>query len=148
MDPQQKRVYHWEDQWRSFVERTSTRRELRSLIKKACRLYGVQAPTVKFRTRAEKCGHITSEYDPEEHSILLGWNDTNHAIAMHEAAHAIADSLYGPFLQPHGDKWLGIYLKLLEWAKVAPRTALVASAREKGLKWSRVHARRASRKAK
>lgn len=148
MDRQQKRVYRWEDGWRSFVERTSTRRNLRTLIKKACRLYGVDAPTVRFRTKYEKCGSITSEYDPNDHSIVLGWNDTNHAIAMHEAAHAIADSLYGSFLQPHGHQWLGIYLKLLEWAKVAPRTALIASAKEKGLKWSRVHARRASRKVK
>jgi hypothetical protein len=148
MDPQQKRVYRWEDSFRSFIERTTTRHELKGLIRKACRLYGIPTPVIKFRTKYERCGYITSEYDPETHKIVLGWNDTNHAIALHETAHAIADTLYGPFLCPHGDKWLGIYLRLLEWAKIAPRSALHASAREKGLKWSRVHARRASRKVK
>jgi len=145
MDPQRERVYRWEDQFRSFIERTTTRRELRALIRKASKRYNVEPPSVKFRTKSGTRGRITSEYDPEEHCISLGWNDCNHAIAMHECAHAIADTIYGPFQQAHGTRWLGIYLDLLEWARVAPRSALHASAREKRLKWSR---RRALNKAK
>jgi hypothetical protein len=149
-DPQQKRVYRWEDGFRSFLERTATRSQVRELIRKASKQYGIEAPRVTFKTKAGTTGRITSEYDPEEHAISIGWHDCNHAIALHECAHAIADTLHGQHLQPHGKEWLGIYLWLLQWAGVAPKSALVASAREKRLKWreSRIPARRAKRKGK
>jgi hypothetical protein len=138
MDPQQRRVYEWEDSFRSFVERTATRNQVRELIRKASKRYGVTPPGVYFRTKAGTTGRITSEYDPITHRILIGFNDCNHAIALHEAAHAIADELHGDDIAPHSDRWLGIYLDLLEWAKVAPRSALQASAKAARLKWKPV----------
>jgi hypothetical protein len=138
VDPQQRRVYKWEGSFRSFYERTTTRDSCRKLIQKATRRYNVPPPGVYFKTKQETRGNITSEYDPITHRITIGWCDCNHAIALHEAAHAITDWLYGEDLHAHGDRWLGIYLDLLEWAKVAPRSALHASARERRLRWKPV----------
>jgi hypothetical protein len=144
-DPQQQRVYRWEDSFRSFVERTATRADLRKLIKKACSLYGVDAPAVQFRSRASgKRMRLSSDYDPSQHSITIGFTDCNHAIALHETAHAIIDEKYEQ-VEDHGPEFLGVYLDLLEWANVAPRSALHASARAKRLRWT--PARRASKKA-
>jgi hypothetical protein len=146
MDPQQKRVYKWESQFRSFCERTTTRDEVRWLIRKASKRYKIPAPGIYFRSKEESGGRITSEYDPVTHRILIGWSDCNHAIALHEAAHAITDWLYGEDLAGHGERWLGIYLDLLEWQKVAPRAALHASAKAMRLRWKPV--RRTYHKAK
>jgi hypothetical protein len=146
MDAQQRRVYKWEGQFRSFYERTITRDEARDLIHKASRRYGVIPPGVYFRTKQGTTGRVTSEYDPITHRITIGWCDCNHAIALHEAAHAITDWIYGEDLPGHGERWLGIYLDLLEWQKVAPRAALHASARAMRLRWKPV--RRTYHKAK
>lgn len=59
----------------------------------------------------------------------------NVPIVMHEVAHHIAWCLHGERIQDHGATWLGIYLKLLVIAKVAPQLALEATARSHGLKW-------------
>jgi hypothetical protein len=144
-DSQQKRVYLWEDSFRSFVERTATRRDIRKLIRDACSRYGVDAPAVQFKSRAGgKRMRLSSDYDPSQHSITIGFTDCNHAIACHEAAHAITDDLQEG-VQDHGPEFLGVYLDLLEWANVAPRSALHASAKASGLRWT--PARRARKKA-
>jgi hypothetical protein len=144
-DSQQARVYLWEDGFRSFIERTTTRKDIRWLIRKACALYGVDAPSVQFRSRASgKRMRLSSDYDPSQHAITIGIKDCNHAIAMHEAAHAITDDLHEG-VEDHGPEFLGVYLDLLEWANVAPRSALHASAKASGLRWT--PARRARKKA-
>lgn len=138
MDTQKHRVYAWETAFRSFNENNAPRRRLRRLIRAAERRYRIPPSRISFANRvrrAKKYAKIASEYDPEVHSIRLGWNDQNYAIALHETAHAIVDSLLGYDFEPHGPQWLGVYLELLEWAKVAPREALYASARAYGLDW-------------
>lgn len=139
-DPQRRLVYKWEDGFRSFYERTTTREMLRPLIRRAAKLYGIQPPTVVFLTRRACKGiKIQSDYDPSTHTITLGWKDCNHAIAMHEVAHAIVEQVFdGRDVQDHGPAFLGIYLYLLVWAKVAPRVALESSAKAVGLSWLRV----------
>ena len=138
MDPQKHKAYAWETSFRSFNEHNTPRRRLRRLIRRAERRYRIPPSKIIFTNRvhrAKRYAKIASEYEPNDHSITLGYNDHNYAIALHETAHAITDYLLGYDLEPHGPQWLGIYLELLEWAKVAPREALHASARAYGLNW-------------
>jgi len=138
VDSQKHRVYAWETAFRSFNENNTPRRRLRRLIRRAERRYRIPPSKIIFTNRvhrAKRYAKIASEYDPDVHSITLGHNDQNYAIALHETAHAIVDTLLGYDLEPHGPQWLGVYLELLEWAKVAPREALHARAKAYGLDW-------------
>ncbi len=141
-DDQQKAVYAWEDQWKDWNRPTMSKQELRVLMRRAERLYGVEPAWLTFpkRNRGAHGKRLASQYDPGTHAIHLRPRHRNVAVALHETAHAIHDCLFGPWsrpnLQAHGPLWLGIYLTLLISAKIAPRAALLASAKEKGLKWA------------
>lgn len=139
-DPQRDLLYRFEDSFRSFGERTATRDEIRCLIRRACRLYNTPLPTIAFRNKIESAKlRIISDYDPSTHTITIGWTDCNHAVAVHEAAHAIMDEQFedDADVQDHGPEFMAIYLRLLEWAQVAPRSALRASAKAFGLEWGK-----------
>lgn len=146
MDPQQKRVYEWEDLFSSFGKRSETRAEIVKLICGACRYYGIDPPSVRFVSK-EKSPSLTTTtyYDSSDHSISMGYRSCNAAIAMHESSHAIVSELYEN-VEDHGPEFLGVYLSLLEWAKVAPRSALHASAQAMKLRWT--PARRAQKKGR
>lgn len=141
-DEQQKAVYDWEDGWNDWNRETMSKRQLRIMMLGAERLYRVRPTWVTFPKRNRGAGgkKLTSEYDPNVHVIRLRPRHRNPATALHEAAHSIHDSLFGHRcrrdLQPHGPLWLGIYMTLLIKAKIAPRAAIIASAKEKGLKWA------------
>ena len=138
-DPQKDLVYAWETTFRQFNEHNVPRRTLRRLIRKAERRYRVPPVKIKFTNRvrrAKRYAKIASAYDPESHTIELGYKDHNYAIALHEAAHAITDYVLGLDLEAHGPQWLGVYLWLLEWTGIAPRAALYASAEAARLQWA------------
>lgn len=140
-DPQRLKAYAWESLFKTFYTHTTNRRELRRLIRRAERKYHVPPTKISFvnrQHRAKRYAKIQSAYNPITHSIVLGHKDQNHALALHEAAHAITDYLLGDHLEPHGKHWLGIYFWLLEWTGVLPRSALQASARNLGLRWASV----------
>lgn len=59
----------------------------------------------------------------------------NPPIVLHECAHYICDAIFGTKLEDHCPEWLGIYMWLLEGWRVAPRKALQASAKARGLRW-------------
>jgi hypothetical protein len=111
-------------------------------MRKAERMYRVNPAWLTFpkRNRGAHSKKLTSYYDPGTHAVHLRPRHRNPATALHEAAHSIHDCLFGhyshPGLQAHGPLWLGIYLTLLIKAKIAPKSALLASAKEKGLKWA------------
>lgn len=137
-DSQKNRAYAWESSFKSFNEHSVPRLRLRRLIRSAERRYRIPPVTIEFMERVRKhkrYAKIASEYIPETHTITLGWNDHNYAIALHEVSHAIVDYILGYELEPHGPHWLGVYMWLLGWAKVAPTEALEASARVHGLTW-------------
>ena len=138
-DPQKDLVYAWETTFRQFNEHNVPRRVLRQLIRRAERVYRIDPVTILFTNRirkAKRFAKIASAYDPGAHSITLGWKDQNYGIALHEVAHAITDFVLGDELPAHGAHWLGVYFWLLEWARVAPREALHASAKAHGLVWA------------
>lgn len=135
MDRQKRAVYEWEDLFRSFGERGASRADIASLIRRACRRYGVEPPMVRFVSKAKSPSlTVTTYYDSSDHSISMGYRSCNYAIACHESAHAIIDDRYED-VEDHGPEFLGVYFDLLAWSKVAPRTALEASARALGLRW-------------
>lgn len=134
-DPQKARVYAWEDTFRSFGERTLTRAVCIRVIKRCVRKYGVPMPKVLFRSRIESMPlRIASDYDPSVHLITLGYNDCNHAVCCHEAAHAIID-WQELDVEDHGPLFMGVYMDLLVYTAVAPRAALEASAEQAGIRW-------------
>jgi hypothetical protein len=144
-DKQRKRLYGWEDQFGAFGKRSETRAEIRKLINRASRRYSIDPPAVRFVSKENSPSlTVTTYYDSAAHVIQMGYRSCNAAISMHEVAHAVIAE-YHETAQDHGPEFLGVYLDLLEWANVAPRSALHASARAKRLRWT--PARRAQKKA-
>lgn len=138
-DPQCQALYEWEDQWGEWNRNLISLRKCRLLIRQACEHYGVKAPTVVTHDK----GLSWSIPHLARISILGGEHrrpgHLNVPVALHEAAHHIAWIKYGNKIQDHGPTFLGLYLDLLDRARVAPRLALEATARSFKLKWVRKH---------
>jgi hypothetical protein len=62
----------------------------------------------------------------------------NRAVTLHEAAHSITDEIFGHQVEWHGREFMGVYMRLLIKAKVAPAIALTTSAKAAGLSWLEV----------
>lgn len=130
-DGQKKRVYDWEASFGDWCRSGYTKSECRAAIKWACNLYGLKTPRIGFHaTKA-----FSFSVSGEEPCISLGSDQRNAAVALHEAAHYICDSIFGPDLADHSPQWMGIFLWLLEGYRLAPRTALHASAKARRIKW-------------
>lgn len=129
-DPQKAALYAWESSWWPWNQSSLTLPECRWWIEEACKKFDVAAPRVRQ--------HYTKEY-PWCHVrmrvISFSRGGRNTATALHEAAHQIAWDYFGDSIQDHGRTFLGIYMWLLEWARVAPPLALHVTARSHGLKW-------------
>jgi len=136
-DPQKEALYAWEDTWYDWGENSLTLAQCRKLIRGACRKYGVPPPAVKQHTRSMSWCMPTAYLismqaaSPEKPNR----SGKNPATALHEAAHHIAYFYFKDKIQDHGPSFLGIYMWLLESAKIAPEVALHASARKHGLRW-------------
>lgn len=127
-DTQQQRVYAWEHQWVEWNVATINLKQARELIYWACDLYNVEPPTVKTHR-----GKAMSYSDGLVIDFML--SHVNRAVALHEVAHHICNAIFSEGIQNHGPEWLAVYLWLLIQARIAPRTALCASAKAAGLKW-------------
>lgn len=128
-DSQRKRVYLWESQWSDWNAENMTLAQAREVVHWACKKYGMRPARVKQHT-----GRAFSF--AQEGTISFRRDHKNSAIALHESAHYIADVIFADaHTEDHGPEWLGIYLWLLEGARVAPRIALHSSARAKRLRW-------------
>jgi|GEM_PF-7012068 len=142
-DSQQQAVYAWERQWRFWNRAGVPVQYLRRWVRWAERLYRVPPATLLFPTRSKG---VNGNWLPSQCAPAAPWGSgaitlrphhRNVPIALHEVSHWIDGQLLGQFsgFEGHGPQWLGIYLYLLEKARVAPRVALHESAREAGLKW-------------
>jgi hypothetical protein len=130
-DTQQDALYAWEDTFRSFGERSLTQKETLRVIRRCCRIYGVEAPRIHFMPRSRReWSHL------QDNDLWMNWHQCNHAIACHEAAHAIVTA-WDPDedREDHGPEFVGVYLNLLVKHQVAPRSALEASLRQAGIRW-------------
>lgn len=134
-DPNCEAVYSWENAWFDWNRNTLSITACRKIIRRACRWYKVESPTVVHHNCKELSYSV-----PEVGYISLQGGEThkcggrNVATALHEAAHHIGWHLHGENIQDHGPSFVRLYIALLERAKVAPRTALLATAREHGVK--------------
>lgn len=135
-DPQKKRVYAWEGCFCDWVRSTLTLRGARAAVRWASDKYGLPCPViVQHEGKAESFSQADSGYVGGPPLISFQRGQKNPAVALHEAAHYIHDAIFGDKGPHHSAEWLGIYLWLLEGYRVAPRSALHASARAARLRW-------------
>ena len=137
-DSQKSRLYRWEERWVDWNRNTLTLQECRDLSKWACRHFRLKiAPVVKQHMKR------SMSYSISEKCLISLQADQhkNRAIVLHETAHFIADEVYGygNSVQHHGPEFMGVYLRLLIKARIAPAVALIASAKAERLKWKEIH---------
>lgn len=132
-DPQRHRVYSWEAAWSDWNRGTLSLAGAREVVRWACHKYGIPSP----RVTQHKDRQFSYSKGAPENVISFRLDQRNPAVALHEAAHHISGVLFGErtTMADHAPEWLGIYLWLLEGYRVAPRTALHASAKAAGLRW-------------
>lgn len=136
-DPQQKKVYAWEREWVDWNTNSLSIHQCRRIIEQACDLFNVEHPLVhshKGRYWSWQQEDLIDLQDSGDDRP--GYGQMNKPVALHEAAHYIHWRRGGRG-QTHGPTWLGIYMRLLEEFKVAPRLALWATAAHKRLRWSK-----------
>lgn len=135
-DPQQQKCYRWEATWRDWNQSTLTLRQCRDAIKWACSRYGLRTvPSVK---QHEGNDYAWSLMRPGQRPVISMQTATskNLATALHEAAHVVTDTIFvGQPLADHCPEFMGVYMGLLEDAKVAPTLALHTTASSHGLRW-------------
>ena len=129
LDPQRERVYAWENEWHDWNIGSLTLAECRAVVRWACEKYGVTPPRVEQ--------HRDRQYSFSQGGLISFRTDQkNAAVALHEAAHYICDQIFGDTVAHHSPEWMGIFLWLAEGYRLAPRTALHASAKAKRIKWT------------
>lgn len=138
-DPQIDPLYAWEEAWVDWNTNSLTLAECRSVIRTACKKYGVAPPPVRQHktTAASYCEVVERHVSMQavglrKHPHRGGKNKSQ---SLHEATHWIVHHYCGERPQDHGPTFLGVYLWLMGAARVAPISALTASARAYGLKW-------------
>lgn len=141
-DKQTRRVYRWEDKFLEWVchDPSFTKAQTAKNVAWACRKYGIPRPAVR---------HIKLQgypfYDPEAHAITFSEHFHNLQVVIHESAHAITDWLLGADGEMHSPEFMGILIWLLAERGIAPRSALLASLKETGVR--AVHPSRVSPKS-
>jgi hypothetical protein len=133
-DPQKRRIYAWEHAWADWNRTTCTLREARAVVHWACGKYGIRPPAVK---QHHTMAYSESQGHPVNIISFRARDQINPAVALHEAAHHICGAIFGEDtdMADHSPEFMGVYLWLLEGYRVAPRTALHASARARGIRW-------------
>jgi hypothetical protein len=135
-DPNQQKVYQWEDSWPGWNHNHLSLRQCRALVKAVCDSYEVPCPIV-----TQHSGNTYAWSAPSLNRISMQGGEhmsrgsRNVATVMHEVAHHVAWHLYGERIQDHGPAFLGVFIECLVRAKVAPRIALEATARAANLRW-------------
>lgn len=136
-DDQKDDLYRFEEDWPGWNRNQLTLAECRTLIRSACEHYKIHHPAVKQHKRRSLswCLPVSGVI-----SLQASGPDNrggkNAATALHEAAHHIAYHKHGNRIEDHGPTFMGIFLELLVKANVAPRPALEAQLRYRGVKWS------------
>lgn len=133
LDPQREKEYAWEDEFIICRRRLfRTINQARAWIKWACEQYKVPVPVVV----EQRDNRDYSCYRPDRHRIQLLKRHWNPWAALHEAAHAICHHKWG--ILGHGPKFLGVLIWLLKENAIAPQSALTASAKAAGLRFTQI----------
>jgi hypothetical protein len=129
-DPWGKAIYGFEEDWPEANVDSLTIRQCEVIIRLAVEAYGLEPPKVAYDRKAK-----LSYCYADGSGIYLAKSQRNKFVALHEAAHFIADKLYGQEIEDHGRDWQGVYFHLLKHAEIAPLCALKASTKARGLHW-------------
>lgn len=136
-DPQEQRAYAWENSFTKAAKPAYTPAEMRAAVERACRSYRVPAPQVHCVKRDKRNGKLLTSYSQADCRLIqIRPRHMTLDVALHEAAHFICDWILGWDLEIHGPQWLGIYMNLLVRFRVMPVSALIVTAKEKGLQWT------------
>lgn len=126
-DFQRKRLYKWEREvpMNEQVRLPISLEQCRTLVEKVYEDYGIEAPKV---TDGRGCrtarGSLREVKLPE-------WARTPWTV-LHECAHGLVEKCH-PWAPGHGPEFVRVYVTLLDQYYDVPATALVLSARSKGI---------------
>lgn len=144
-DPQRKRVYEWQWEWRDWNKANISLERAIKVVEHSCKIWKVPPPNAVERMSRKK-GY--SSYNDGHRTIRLLPVHMNTAMALHEVAHHIKEVRFGTAGGDHGPEWLGIFVDLLVDWNVAPREAIEASLTARGLKWSEVETSSTNKKGR
>lgn len=131
---QAQKVYDWEAEWYHWnTQQFQTIYGPRRWVHYALDLYGVPRTVVRHRS-----GRESSFFRPHDWSINILVKHRNVAAALHEAAHAIHAYYYGNVEEHHDERWLGIYVWLLNHTQMYPKGVIDTSLKNAGIKYSRM----------
>jgi len=130
-DPQQKAVYNWQWEWMHWNSKELSKKDVYRWVKWAYKK--------KFHFKfMPEIVHLadggSSSYHPEKNQLKFIHSHRNIAVVLHETAHLIISRLFGHTVEDHGPEFMGIWIYLLEKAKLAPRGTIYDSAKQAGLR--------------
>lgn len=134
-DPQREEVYRWEKKCAGiWYTHKMTNADAKLFIKAMCERYGVPPP--RFKSVEDAPWAAAAHGD-----VLIEFNRSKikptGLMVAHESAHIIHHAC-GYDDAPHGPRWLGIYIDLLDYFQLIPRCMTEPSARKAGLKFKRM----------
>jgi len=136
-DPQEWRTYNWEGDLMAWAKARATKAEIHRAISRCCKMYRVPTPKVRFVSKDKRNGRkLSSNYDPNTHTIVLRPRHWELCTATHEAAHAIINWILGNVSELHGREWLGLHMVLLSKTKILPLPVMQRHARARRLKFA------------
>ena len=129
-DPQAAHLYAWEKAWREWNHSNLTIAECREVARRAC-VY-LKIPQVRLTFR--RTPHY-SECDYATGQIAINTRlHKNVATICHEVAHRAVFLAHGE-IAAHGPEFVRVYMRLLLRARLAPRSALIASLKHYGVEF-------------
>ena len=130
-DFQREEVYRWEQKFQSLQTSPLPVKAFRRMARKICQHYGLRTPFIGS-LRHKNYAALTYESGDVYFCSAYrgGW------LLCHEFAHYVLNE-YGYRREFHGQRWLGLFIYLLDVCELVPLCASVPSARAAGLKFRR-----------
>lgn len=130
-DPQAETVYAWEHSWRAWQRSTLTLGECRAIARIACKRLGIPYIPIHQHTKGRYSFYVYEAGVGKRISLNVKYHKNKPSV-LHEVAHHACLFTHGD--TTHNSRWLSLYVRLLVAASVAPREALMAGIRSRGLK--------------
>lgn len=99
---------------------------------KMARLYGLPPPSVQWARLGK--GGFTAEQQGSTIRVNIDKAQWTPMLLAHEMAHYVVETLSKDRPQPHGPKWLGVYVWLLDACCIVPKAVMVPYAKSFKLK--------------
>lgn len=125
-------MYAWEQGfWGGYTDAPCPVSKLRRWAKKVAKEYQIPAPKLSFHRTEEQWAGLADDVNIR---LNTEWHGRCTFVLLHELAHYICFQ-YGHMWNPHGPRFLGVYLWLLDECRLVPLSASIPSARAAGLKF-------------